>query len=65
MKPGDENQLEINWPEVPKVPKNMSEVTDLAGSAVGTAATAVGTVVCKAANVFNELIKVGGFSIFW
>ncbi|XP_058802714.1 uncharacterized protein LOC131670803 isoform X1 [Phymastichus coffea] len=57
VKPGEENQLEINWPELPKVPTNLSEVTDLASSTAGSAVSAVGTLVIKAVNAFNELIK--------
>ncbi|XP_058802715.1 MICOS complex subunit MIC27 isoform X2 [Phymastichus coffea] len=41
VKPGEENQLEINWPELPKVPTNLSEVTDLASSTAGSAVSAV------------------------
>ncbi|KAJ8679785.1 hypothetical protein QAD02_015572, partial [Eretmocerus hayati] len=57
VKPGDETQLEISWPELPKVPTNVSEVADLAGSAVGSAASAVGTLINKAHEAFTKFAE--------
>lgn len=53
--------MEISWPELPKVPSTFSEVADLAGSAAGSAFSAVGTLVGKASEAFNEFSEVGGY----
>lgn len=58
VKPGDANQLEISWPELPKVPSTLSEVANLAGSAAGSAISAVGTLVGKASEAYHEFSEV-------
>ncbi|XP_014206979.1 MICOS complex subunit MIC27 isoform X2 [Copidosoma floridanum] len=55
VKPGGESQLEISWPHLPKVPTNFSELKNLAGSAAGSAASAVGTLYSKATQAIKDL----------
>lgn len=60
VKPGEKNQLELSWPELPKVPTSFSEFKDVATSAAGSAASAAGTLVNKAVKTFNDFSEVGG-----
>lgn len=43
VKPGDDRQLEITMPELPKIPTSFSEFIDLTIVAGSAAATAIGS----------------------
>lgn len=57
VKPGDANQLEITWPEFPKlkIPSSLSELVDLATASGTSAAAAVTSIAGKATdNIKSE-----------
>ncbi|XP_014223482.1 MICOS complex subunit MIC27 [Trichogramma pretiosum] len=57
VKPGDANQMEISWPQLPKVPTNLSEVTEVAGDVAGVAASAVGTLASKLIQTLSDFAE--------
>ena len=46
---------------MPKVPSNLSDLSELASTAVGSAASGVGMLVGKAIQAYTEFAEVGGF----
>lgn len=56
VKPGDEKQLEISWPELPKIkiPTSFSEFINLASDTGSAATDAIGTFVNKATDQLKE-----------
>ncbi|XP_066597015.1 MICOS complex subunit MIC27 isoform X2 [Prorops nasuta] len=56
VKPGDENQLNITFPDLSKLkmPESFSEIVDLAGSAASATAGAIGSLVTKVVDAINK-----------
>lgn len=58
VKPGDEKQLEISWPELPKLkmPTSFSEFVNLVSIAGASTASAIESLANKASEAIKEQV---------